>query len=70
MNVYKPPQWPGPYVNWSKSVFLAGSIEMGAAIDWQNQVEKDLADTDGVICNPRRTRLGFFLETRSKQSAI
>lgn len=36
------------------SVFLAGSIEMGAAEDWQAMVEQRLADLDIVIYNPRR----------------
>jgi hypothetical protein len=36
------------------SVFLAGSIEMGAAEDWQTQVEAALADLPVVILNPRR----------------
>jgi hypothetical protein len=36
------------------SVFLAGSIEMGAAIDWQRQVEDALSDLPVVILNPRR----------------
>lgn len=48
-------------------LFLAGSIEMGLAENWQSRVEKDLADwphitnldkcKDGIykiqICNPR-----------------
>jgi hypothetical protein len=36
------------------SVFLAGSIEMGAAEDWQTGVARALADLDVVILNPRR----------------
>jgi hypothetical protein len=36
------------------ALFLAGSIEMGNAIDWQNQLVKDLEDNDLVILNPRR----------------
>lgn len=36
------------------SVFLAGSIEMGAAEDWQVQVERALGDLEIVILNPRR----------------
>lgn len=35
-------------------VFLAGSIEMGAAEDWQVVVEERLADLDIVLYNPRR----------------
>ena len=36
------------------SVFLAGSIEMGKAEDWQKKVEELFSDTDIVIFNPRR----------------
>jgi len=36
------------------SVFLAGSIEMGAAEDWQAHVERALQDLDVLILNPRR----------------
>ena len=36
------------------TVFLAGSIEMGAAEDWQKKVEKALARLPVVIFNPRR----------------
>lgn len=38
----------------SKSVFLAGSIEMGKAVDWQTQVTNALEDMDVTILNPRR----------------
>jgi hypothetical protein len=36
------------------SIFLAGSIEMGAAEDWQSRVIAALKDHVGVIYNPRR----------------
>lgn len=36
------------------SIFLAGSIEMGKAEDWQSQVAAALSDLDVVILNPRR----------------
>jgi hypothetical protein len=36
------------------AVFLAGSIEMGRAEDWQSAVERDLADLPATILNPRR----------------
>jgi hypothetical protein len=36
------------------SVFLAGSIEMGAAEDWQARIEKELADLPITLFNPRR----------------
>jgi hypothetical protein len=35
-------------------IFLAGSIEMGGAEDWQGQVEDSLRDLDVVLLNPRR----------------
>lgn len=41
-------------VDGGTSVFLAGSIEMGAAADWQAEVIAALADLDLAILNPRR----------------
>jgi hypothetical protein len=35
-------------------IFLAGSIEMGVAENWQTRVVGDMAKYDGVILNPRR----------------
>jgi len=35
-------------------IFLAGSIEMGVAENWQTRVVGDLADSDVVLLNPRR----------------
>jgi hypothetical protein len=37
------------------SVFLAGSIEMGTAIDWQETITKELMGLKSCIFNPRRT---------------
>lgn len=37
-----------------RSVFLAGSIEMGRAAPWQTGVESALADLAVVVLNPRR----------------
>src|SRR5262249_15078179 len=51
--VLKPPA-PLSLVERKPSVFLAGSIQMGGAEDWQTQVERALADLDVVILNPRR----------------
>jgi len=47
---------PGSYDLTGKvGIFLAGSIEMGKAEDWQTRVTKALKDVDGiVILNPRR----------------
>lgn len=36
------------------AIFLAGSIEMGTAVDWQEEVATKLAGAPGVILNPRR----------------
>jgi hypothetical protein len=36
-------------------VFLGGSIEMGKAIDWQNQIIETLKDEPIIFLNPRRT---------------
>jgi len=45
---------------YDKKIFLAGSIEMGAAVDWQREVEEVFesyfcTNKDCVIYNPRRT---------------
>ena len=40
----------------ARTVFLAGSIEMGAAVDWQAEVVNALCDLDVVVLNPRRER--------------
>lgn len=37
-----------------KTVFLAGSIEMGKAEMWQERLAKEVADMDVVLYNPRR----------------
>lgn len=37
-----------------KSIFLAGSIEMGKAENWQEKITKALKDERGTIFNPRR----------------
>jgi len=36
------------------SLFLAGSIEMGAAEDWQSRLITELRPVEGTIFNPRR----------------
>jgi hypothetical protein len=38
----------------NQAVFLAGSIEMGTAIDWQAAVREAMTDYDIAILNPRR----------------
>lgn len=51
MKIVKPPQL---LITEGISVFLAGSIEMGVAEEWQDRISKDLADLPGTILNPRR----------------
>jgi nucleoside 2-deoxyribosyltransferase-like protein len=51
--IVKPPA-PLPVDAQTLSVFLAGSIEMGSADNWQAEVERTLADLDVLILNPRR----------------
>jgi len=51
-NIIKPPS-PLPD---GFSVFLAGSIELGSAGQWQTLVEEKLSQTDILIFNPRRDR--------------
>lgn len=48
------PDSPDQGVRYQKKVFLAGSIEMGAAEDWQRLAEEALADCEVTIFNPRR----------------
>jgi hypothetical protein len=36
------------------TVFLAGSIEMGVAEDWQTKIANDLEDLPATLFNPRR----------------
>ena len=47
-------QAPNEYDNDRLSIFLAGSIEMGAAEKWQDRIVKALSDTDCLVLNPRR----------------
>jgi hypothetical protein len=52
VNIYKPPfKLP---TDTKRSLFLAGSIEMGKAEDWQSKVQDKLMDFDINILNPRR----------------
>jgi hypothetical protein len=50
--VIKPP---APLLTTGPIMFLAGSIEMGVAEDWQSRVATALADRDELgLLNPRR----------------
>ncbi len=51
--IVKPPQKVN-FDNYSKYIFLAGSIENGQACRWQDEVEKELDGEDICILNPRR----------------
>lgn len=39
-----------------RAVFLAGSIDMGGSLDWQQQLVQSLAPDHGTLINPRRDR--------------
>ncbi len=42
------------HIEGRKSIFLAGSIEMGKADRWQDKIADELANEDILILNPRR----------------
>lgn len=48
---------PGEYtsITGMKKIFLAGSIEMGKAENWQERIVAALHHLDGLLLNPRRT---------------
>ena len=48
------PPTPLPASLTSPVLFLAGSIAMGAAENWQDEVVAALADRAGTVLNPRR----------------
>jgi len=52
-NVYKAPQDWKPSLK-TKSIFLAGSIEMGKTVDWQKEIINHLNGFNIDILNPRR----------------
>ncbi len=54
MKIIKPPSFFEDADFSMFSVFLAGSIEMGTAVNWQSLVEQSLTDYTGIIYNPRR----------------
>ena len=53
MKVLQSPERNNELIN-HPSIFLAGSIEMGKAVDWQSQIQEELKNFDVVIFNPRR----------------
>ncbi len=55
MRVVKAPHQWEPEENDSTVIFLAGSIEMGKAENWQDEIIEELKDIEGIIIlNPRR----------------
>lgn len=54
MRVLKAPDPKMYYDVEGPSVFFAGSIEMGKAVDWQSELTKMLEKTNITIFNPRR----------------
>ncbi len=61
LKIFKPPTKVPQDIN-GKSIFIAGSIDMGSAIDWQAEVEKSLKNYPFVIFNPRRDNWDSGLE--------
>jgi hypothetical protein len=53
MEIRKPPA-PLIVPDGARVLFLAGSIEMGTAVDWQASLAAELGDRDLVVLNPRR----------------
>jgi hypothetical protein len=47
---------PNPVPNWNSTyrIFLAGSIEMGVAENWQQKFARGMEDTNFTLLNPRR----------------
>jgi hypothetical protein len=54
MKIYKAPQNYDTLEMSRPSIFLAGSIEMGKAENWQTGLENTLNKYHGTILNPRR----------------
>lgn len=52
--VIKPPYEIPANLTGKVSIFLAGSIEMGKAEDWQSELQNALIDEDVVLLSPRR----------------
>ncbi len=50
-----------------RKLFLAGSIEMNSAEEWQSDVLRQLANTDWIVLNPRRGSWDSSWEQRIEQ---
>ncbi len=60
-------QAPHPIPDEGRKVFLAGSIEMNSAEEWQNDVLRQLTETDWIVLNPRRGSWDSSWEQRIEQ---
>jgi hypothetical protein len=57
MHLYTAPEHvPFTVIEHTACIFLAGSINMGKAIDWQAKVIDALQNTDVAVFNPRRVQ--------------
>ena len=54
MKIFQPPTNIAKRNRLNKTVFLAGSIEMGAAENWQEKVTQYFKDSSWTVFNPRR----------------
>lgn len=54
MKIVKAPERINLVLEKQPFIFLAGSIDMGAAVDWQKEVQDALEGFEGTIFNPRR----------------
>jgi len=57
MNLITAPQKLGKFKR--PAIFLAGSIEMGKAVKWQDYTVKKLESFEGTLFNPRREHWGY-----------
>lgn len=51
---FKPPYWEDSSEIKGLSIFLGGSIEMGKAVDWQQDIVDTFSDYNITVFNPRR----------------
>lgn len=54
MKVFKSPNTDYKSDSAKNKIFLAGSIEMGKAVDWQAKLAEDLSEFNVTLLNPRR----------------
>ena len=53
MKIYKAPERSGN-IGYAPKIFLAGSVDMGSAVNWQESFEHYFSKYDIIIYNPRR----------------